>query len=376
MTKRLLLVFFSILLLFEFNSCSVDGNLPVIRIPENLSQDALLLKNHFSSIRYVPLETTDESLISSIFEIQEINNYLLVTTKENLFLFLSDNGRFIRKIGHKGVDPEGYRTPYFSFYDAYSQSIFCQGWNSTLVKYSIEGKFMGKHTIPNPSNSSFAYPLEMLDSTSICAFFSNLNGIETKRIIIFSESGEILKMYPNHRIMEKYPEVFSSHDGTFYRYDNKLFFKEQFVDTVYCVMQDTLMSKYVIDLSKYNIPYEKRYTDINNASSLFPLLENENCILFVYVPPTQAAICIHDKKKNQSFFYPYSFKNGIQDDINNFLPIKKIYSVGESGCFLSVLEAFDVYDKLHEADYKNPSEKVKALMNISSDDNPVVVFIK
>lgn len=64
-------------------------------------------------IRYVPLETTDSSLIGNSYSIRLLKDRILVTSGNHCLAFDRQTGKYIGNIGHKGDDPEGYSEAMF-----------------------------------------------------------------------------------------------------------------------------------------------------------------------------------------------------------------------------------------------------------------------
>ena len=52
------------------------------------------------SIRYVPLETTDSSLIGDNYNVHLLKNHILVRTDNRALLFDKETGKYLRQIGH------------------------------------------------------------------------------------------------------------------------------------------------------------------------------------------------------------------------------------------------------------------------------------
>ena len=91
-------------------------------VPKNMAQISKL----FRKVRYLPLETTDDCLLSFI-HVQKIQDYILAWDYNSCCLFSAKNGKFIRKIGHKGDDPEAVFSFYNNFYNPYDKLLYFLG---------------------------------------------------------------------------------------------------------------------------------------------------------------------------------------------------------------------------------------------------------
>ena len=62
-------------------------------------------------IRYIPLETTDSSLIGNSYSIKPSKARIFVSTIGRCLSFDQQTGKYLGSIGHKGEDPKGYSNP-------------------------------------------------------------------------------------------------------------------------------------------------------------------------------------------------------------------------------------------------------------------------
>ena len=91
-------------------SQKMEGQIDVLPAFDN--QTELKVSHLGKNIRYVPLETTDSSLIGSSCKVNLLGDKIMVTygtrTESHCFLFDAESGKYLREIGHKGEDPRGY----------------------------------------------------------------------------------------------------------------------------------------------------------------------------------------------------------------------------------------------------------------------------
>ena len=328
---------------------------------------------------YITLETTDECLLANIY-VQKIQNYILAWDYNSCCLFDAKNGKFIRTIGHKGDDPRAVHMFYDNFYNPYDSLLYFRGHgNGVLVKYKLNGEYVGKVKIPLSSEDS-PQVIAALDSTTLCAFFSNRNGRERKRILLFDREGNVLKLYPNYHYVETNQYVLDTGDGLMYRYRGNLFFKEKYIDTVYHVNKQQLKPEYILNITPHSVSYKDRY-GFNSQSSfqslyrrsidVYNIYENNNFIAFDYHKDGVYQMCVYNKQVGKTTYYLGG--DGLIDDINGFMPIR-ISAVSDDGTAIGVLNASDICDymKRHKIT-SNPN--LPFLESILPDDNPVVVFM-
>ena len=163
------IIWSSVLLTMMWSACSSGqgekalGMIDVSSAFENLTE--LKVSQLGKNVRYVPLETTDESLIGATAALYLLKDKILVVTEGKCMSFDKTTGKYLGNIGHAGDDPEGYTnaTCYVNSKDETLHFIRMQG--RKYIQYNKEGEYMGE--IPKPASlSNSIYPL-FLDSTVI-----------------------------------------------------------------------------------------------------------------------------------------------------------------------------------------------------------------
>lgn len=323
----------------------------------------------FRKVRYVPLETTDDCLLSYI-HVQKMQDYILAWDYNTCCLFNAKDGKFVRKIGHKGDDPEAVYSFYKNFYNPYDGLLYFLGVNGMWVKYKLSGEYVGKMKVPFASESpGIVVPL---DSVTFCAFFSNRNGKEKKRIVLFDNNGEIKKEYPNHHFVETKMFILDTNDGLMYKYKDNYYFKEKYIDTVYQVSANRLKAEYILNITPYSVPYKERYYRHNEAISPNFIYENDKSIAFDYCKNGIYELCIYNKQTAESSYY--LCEKGLIDDINGFMSTE-ITTTCEDGTCLGVLNASDICDYV-EKNGSSANTHLNFIKSLAPDDNPVVVLME
>ena len=136
----------------------------------------------------------------------------------------------------------------------------------------------------------------------------------------------------------------------------------------------------MLDLGKYDWPYEKRHEEVKNAIFTDYFLEGKDVLLF------NCATGIYgDYDSIKYYFVCYRKSDGtvivspldkIVDDLNGFLPVRP-QSVSESGEFAAYLPAYEVAEWFAENTDRNdlPAD-IEALRKVGEEDNPVVVLME
>ena len=104
------IIWSSMLLTMMWSACSSgqgEKALGVIHVSsafENLTE--LKVSQLGKTVRYVPLETTDESLIGATAALHLLKDKILVVTEGKCMSFDKTTGKYLGNIGHTGDDPE------------------------------------------------------------------------------------------------------------------------------------------------------------------------------------------------------------------------------------------------------------------------------
>ena len=142
--KRLISV--STLLVSLLTACSPsaqkgkEGQINVLPAFEN--QTELKVSHLGKTIRYIPLETTDSSLIHHM-QVGLLEDKIIVAsesrTETHCFLFDRQSGKFIRVVSQRGNGPRDYSSPFPIIYPE-TKSLYFKRLPGTLLEFSQEGE--------------------------------------------------------------------------------------------------------------------------------------------------------------------------------------------------------------------------------------------
>ena len=135
---------------------SIKESHPVVRI--DVSQPARLDgAADFKSVVYIPLETTDASLISKIEKLYLTGSSVLIFDSKQMILLLFDNrGRYLRQIGTKGEGPDDYLFFNDVVYEEETGLVYAhERYRNQIYTYDLTGKLVGKTPRGKYSFNSF-----------------------------------------------------------------------------------------------------------------------------------------------------------------------------------------------------------------------------
>lgn len=333
------------------------------------------------SCKYVPLETTDESVFKNIRSLYLTHQYIITVTYESCMVFDRETGKFIREIGTKGPGPNEYNGIRCAAFDEVRQLIYLiSNYNGALLCFDTGGKII---SYTPRFNEHRIMHWDLLDSITYAGNIGNLTGDQKKRMVIGSFREDSVYIIPNY---DFFP--FSSRDGNsvivsplnadakFYHFDNHLYVKEYFNDTIFEIRKPhDLYPKYVFELGE-KVPQdlrgqtEKLHRQLSQYLVHSSSQETKNHLFSIFEYDDKIYTGIFDKKKQVLTIVDRqdSTPFGLENDINGGIPFWPRY-INFSGEMVNWMDA----DRFFEYQEKH---NLKTLPNLNEEDNPVVMIVR
>ena len=393
------------------NSSSTNTSLSVIDIEwgmKNLTK--LNISDFGKTIRYVPLETTDDCLIGKNPIVKVLKNYIVVETDTRCLLFDKKDGSFISAIGHPGQDPEAYRGN-FSYVDDKEDYLYFSANPDKLVKYDMKGNFAGsiefskmperESTILLTSSEIIRYYNEYnISSVYYLAFFDKKGGvIDTIPLSLAKKEGmnsgvlygknisgrsvygnmirinAIIIAYENEK-----KEIITPHNGitNLWNSNGVIRFKEDFIDTIFTISGRELIPSIIFNTGKWHWPVkEKKNMDFDRIY-ISDILENNTflffqCIRGLYIDEPELYNGLYNKKTGETKLSKNS--EAIKDDLIDFMPFNP-FEMSTSGEFVSFIDAFVIKEWAEKHPETKNNEKLSFLKDLNDDMNPVIVLVE
>jgi len=183
----------------------------------------------FVDIEYIPLESDEQCVIPEINDIIVGDGYYLTHFFTKVYLFKSD-GSFVAKIGTEGRGPNEFTVVHDLDIDRKNHKIYlADGWQERFHVYSEKGDYI--KTIRTPIYAAISF--RFTNDGILCYNMNQFANVENSYDLI-DTSGRIIKSYPNRYPWNKVLQgtaIFE--ENLFYRFNNQLFKKEVYSDTVY-----------------------------------------------------------------------------------------------------------------------------------------------
>lgn len=362
------------------------------------------------SIRYVALETSDSAtLVGANPKIKLYEDKLVVSSDKQLIkVFDAKTGKYINSIGELSRGNRGSLSLGSYTINPYNGEVYVIAQQpNEYHAYDIMGKYLRKITFPKLKGNIFrsAVYMEMLDQQTFVSHISNSMGgakallsiyqdrdtvafdiprpgadstigpDQIKSIAILksetaakaygSASGDVMLISTSD--LNQIP-IFSD-ERNLWRTDNKVYFKEPYMDTVYQVFKDSITPVIYFDMGKYAVNYDDRFIieEAKKHTSVSKLLGNNDVLYFEW-SYNGAKAGLYDRESGM--VTTANLADGIADDLNEFLPLT-IHTTTPSGAFISLFEPLKVVEWAEN----NPSKK-NQIPNLKEDDNIVVAIIE
>ncbi len=352
-----------------------------------------------TSIEYIPLETTPNSLLGRISDAVITKDYIFIKHRGSpLLTQFSRDGKYIRKIGIEGRGPKEYaRMRKFSI-DEQNELIYIHtNWTRKILTFTFDGDYV--KSIDLKGNDIFCCTWS--HDSALVSFQEPNIGNEKYVFLETSFNGDTIQGISNHIFWPSDESSqrmidYSSRNSS-YRANNKLHLKGWYNDTVYTYnSENKIVPKYIVDLKNYKIPDtqiptrksskplpEKCYwTGVNESANYifinygehlsYPDSEEKGHGLILFDKKTRIGTALINKNKNE-----YGFKNNL-DAGPEFIPTFSNHNIAY--CFITALdfkEHFNSgkFDK-NAASNQSKKEELKQLNNtLKYDDNHILMVI-
>jgi len=347
----------------------------------------------FTDIEYIPLETSEKSLISGtddvFFPIKIVvgENFYLIK-RFNTILKFQYNGSFQARIGTVGRGPGEFIVAHDIDINSKDHCFYLvSAWQKKFNVYSESGEFKRSFNMPLYAPIDFRF----VDDNILCYCENHMGNIENS-FTLLDTNGLVIKSFPN-----RYP--FKNHDAfgfpgenIFYRFNNKLFKKEVYSDTIYVYENMAFRPHLVIEVGKKLVTPEARSKyDGKEIGKNFimplNLFEFGDYVYFDFVykyePPDDVLIYSFIGSKQSNFQALFIKSEGIINDLDggpNILP----RTIKDDNTIIALIDALQLKAYVSSETFINSDaifpEKKKELEKLANSlketDNPVLILVK
>lgn len=387
-----------------------EGQIDVLLAFENLTE--LKVSHLGKTIRYVPLETTDSSLVVGV-QVGLLDDKILIAsgnrTERHCFLFDRESGKFIREIAQDGQGPKDYSLP-FPIVHPVTKNLHFRRYVGKLLEYNQEGEYLGEISmdkIYSRSITPFVTESEVFVYEGNTAAKPNINGclyqydktterMDTIAVFLQKENLEEKKIkgMKSYSGTDKYglfgyngKFMFEYMDGTKVFYPSKfdvlwssgkdVYFREVFSDTIFRIKDKTLEPARIFNLGERHFPVERhgKSEGTKDYLTVTYVMETSDKIYFQCVEDMYGAFHVYNGlywKENDEVIMG---QGDFTDDLTNFIPFRPIVHT-EKGEFAGILKVEQIQEWLEEHPEVKLEGALAPLKDLAFDANPVVVIVE
>ncbi|MZI57714.1 6-bladed beta-propeller [Enterococcus durans] len=303
------------------------SGVPVINLSEDVSTvPSLLLSEAAEKLEIVPLEMTDESVLSDITEMQVTDHNIWIDHGREFYIYrFSRTGKFLNKIGSIGQGPGEYTTYSTFLVDEDKKEVYIIANTNGVLAYDFEGNFKRKivdiQTILQLFSSVYdQYILNNqkffatqnfalyrpIDKDSLWSFVSLGDDFQKKKY--FKNPAHVGKeelIIANRANMDRMVNYWREYLTSMDTYNGQLTLKYPDTDTIYCYDDATnqLLPQYAIFTDEEKGDYEATHLWFKDRKSF------DYFSIFSYYP-TKDFVYLIGSKGEEVYTYCYNKKDG------------------------------------------------------------------
>lgn len=385
--KELLFLTFSILLC-SCNKTRIEEK--VIDVLISPDSELTNISEISTNVEYVPLQTSENSIIRYISDLKQTHNGLFVRSNTNEVFYFDNSGNYLFKLSRIGRGPEEYENIYD--FDVTDNSDFLLVLTRNRIQfYRI-------------TNDGFVYSksLNLQDNPGYIDISPNQKsiflsygsiGVEPNRYILIDMNGEIQKSISNNYKYSRNSAsnfAFAIYENIMIKSNDLLHFKYWLNDTVFTLTGENKVVPYMVFNSHgkhttvdalANIGLKDILRNYLNINSIF---ETSRYLIYRYY---YGGVCIrvYDKISKKTFYIDYKLKETtkwLTDDIIGGVNIEPKFCVNDN--IYSWVDALILKNHIKSEEFKNsvvknPDQKValqRLAETIDESDNPVLIIVR
>ena len=303
------------------------SGVPVINLSEDVSTvPSLLLSEAAEKLEIVPLEMTDESVLSDITEMQVTDHNIWIDHGREFYIYrFSRSGKFLNKIGSIGQGPGEYTTYSTFLVDEDKKEVYIIANTNGVLAYDFEGNFKRKIVDIQMILQLFSSPYDQyilnnqkffatqnfglyrpIDKDSLWSFVSLGDDFQKKKY--FKNPAHVGKeelIIANRANMDRMVNYWREYLTSMDTYNGQLTLKYPDTDTIYCYDDATnqLLPQYAIFTDEEKGDYEATHLWFKDRKAF------DYFSIFSYYP-TKDFVYLIGSKGEEVYTYCYNKKDG------------------------------------------------------------------
>lgn len=368
---------FSVSLIFLIGCAKSNGVSKTVEVVDFGKLESVDATELISACSYVALESSENSLLGNIRQIEVCENYIyILDDKMNTFNVFSIDGKFVMKLEGSGNGPGEFISPHSFWIDKRGYVLILDRQLNRLLKYRLTNlEFVGDVTLPAPSPLSFAaipdqetyiyyYPLRQKDAFS------------GKQFIVADSNGSIIRTFYDASPAGK---ILHGCSANFYLFNGYIRTYPYFSNQVYELKDDSFNSCYDFFWGESVFPPSELFQKYNDSGEVMKriLTGDNDWIRLLYVYETTQVLSVKYYIKKDLYLSVWNKK---ENKVINVKGDMIVDDLGIGGSFpLPIAVCDDQFvGTINPFNVIKSRVKDKRLIDLldskSEEDNPILVF--
>jgi hypothetical protein len=345
------------------------------------------LSEFASDVEYVPLQTTENSLISFVHGFTRSNNRFYINNLYQILCFDAE-GKYLNSLDKNGRGPEEYL--YINDFDINTDNQLIILDRMKILEYNVTGTGFTYTRVLNIRDRILNVDFGP-DRKSILLSYGSTIGNEPNRYQIIDLNGNILKEIPNYYKYNKHTKMtfMSKSENIVYQNDKILKFKYWLSDTVFSINTNYKIEPYLI-LNSHGKTYTREALadfsgeTFNKYLNLNLIFETSRYLFYKYALETLIYCRILDKTKGTTtgkIIYPKTETKWVKDDITGGVDFEPKFC--SEGILYTWVDALALKKHIEsnafmKAVVKDPDKKEnlkKLASSLKATDNPILIIV-
>jgi len=365
-----------IIVILLFFICQLHSQNLIVIDTKEAKEESIPLSSFASKVEYVALETTSECLLRPSDRYYLTDKYVVaVSMFKAAFLFDRKTGRYIHRITQKGQAPGEFSFKCEDQYGLKNNVLYINKdkyWEGIHIETKkIVEKIQKPISVYHAKYNFISNPWPYGDSLYV-GYVNNITGGIEKRLVIFNNTGIVLKDFDNPVVYDH-----TNHDnpffhGVYYEYDGQTYFRQyQGNDTVFWLNDYSIVPHIVFEWDDSQMYYQRQPVFSENQIYMSYFLENKDFIMYdckvngSFVPK-ETYQCLY-RKKTKTLKSTRNRNSGFIDDIDHLGEVSPLVATNT--------ELIDAIPAGEWLKWEDKLLKMPIDLKVNFDDNPIIRIV-
>ena len=269
-----------VILLFAVGCSTSSDNISNIFNARDIIETKNVISNDDIDMEYsvIPLEFNDQTMMSGVFKIIPIDDYIFVLTTESKIMQFTNKGKFVRSISKMGRGPSEYLYVNDIFVNPKKDRIYLNDMGGKILEYDFSGNATNSY-----SRNRGMKTMIMGSDNVVYESIHPLIGNEPHRLLVKNLEGKTLDSVINNLKFEFKQKsgfgAYAEHKSLF-ELNGDIVFHQHTTDTVFTYKDGKSTVRYVFDFDRVldSEIYGNFRSNKDNLNLLYDYTEDEDFI--------------------------------------------------------------------------------------------------